>query len=87
VTRPSQALRDSRSGDASGTHGGTSLNRERVARQLAGDLDTIVLAALQRRFRVLRHNLYVEVAMDAKAAGIVIQPGWAFPTNISFHVP
>ena len=46
-----------------------------------------VLAALQRRFRVLRHNLYVEVAMDAKAAGIVIQPGWAFPTNISFHVP
>ena len=48
VTRPSQALRESRSGEASGTHGATSLNRERVARQLAGDLDTIVLAALQR---------------------------------------
>jgi serine/threonine-protein kinase len=48
VTRPSQALRDSRSGEITGTYGATSLNRERVARQLAGDLDTIVLAALQR---------------------------------------
>jgi serine/threonine-protein kinase len=48
VSRPSQILRQSRAGEITGTYGTTSLSRERVARQLAGDLDTIVLAALQR---------------------------------------
>ncbi len=44
VARPSHLLRQTRTDE----RGATSLQRERSARELVGDLDTVVLAALQR---------------------------------------
>lgn len=48
IERPSQVLRRANAHEATATYGCRGGERDRAAREIAGDLDTIVLAALKR---------------------------------------